>query len=68
MASARKTLAKSLFIMLLENYRNPVSPTVFFRQANIVAVASGWAVRDCGHSNLGLWIFLLAGLGGPNCH
>ena len=36
MASARKTLAKSLFIMLLENYRNPVSPTVFFRQAFFV--------------------------------
>jgi len=36
MASARKTLAKSLFIMLLENYRNPVSPTVFFRQADLL--------------------------------
>ena len=38
MASARKTLAKSLFIMLLENYRNPVSPTVFFRQAKMYVV------------------------------
>ena len=33
MASAPKTLAKSLFITLLENYPNPFSPTVFFRQA-----------------------------------
>gem|GEM_PF-6406193 len=33
MDSALKTLAKSLFIMLLENYPNPVSPIVFFRQA-----------------------------------
>jgi hypothetical protein len=29
---APKTLAKSLFIMLLENYPNQNSPTVFFRQ------------------------------------
>ena len=33
MASALKRLAKSLFITLLENYPNPFSPTVFFRQA-----------------------------------
>ena len=39
MASALKTLAKSLFITLLENYPNPVSPTVFFRQASIQVIA-----------------------------
>jgi len=61
MASARKTLAKSLFIMLLENYRNPVSPTVFFRQAKFPSRASQ-AFHRAGYwfsytkiSNLYVW-------------